>query len=268
MQTRWKGEEGTHACMHPCMLPCGVLCRVRGGSVDLRCVVLCFGFFGGDRAAKEVTEMLGASSTRSEMIAHESQKQALKGSKQGTTLWEDGAVRSTYLATMKDGQRLTMQELLFKLVVKHRNLRIVMNARVQEVLFQDTVAVGVRYRDTQTGATHEVHTARGGEVILCAGALNTPCLLLQSRLGMQRMLRRLHNKRVTPVVKSFPDVGKRILDHTVTPMVLLGFWKPSQHSITTASSAGAAGEPANSIHGYIYLTADGKLCSNPDDIPR
>jgi choline dehydrogenase-like flavoprotein len=219
----------------------------------------------GDRAAREVTEALGVSNTRSEMVADESSEQALKGDKHETSLWEDGAVRSTYLATMKDGQRLTMQELLFKLLVKHRNLRVVMNARVQEVLFQDTVAVGVRYRDTQTGTVHEVHTARGGEVVLCAGALSTPCLLLQSRLGMQRMLRRLHNKRVTPVVKSFPDVGKRIFDHTVTPMVLFGLWKPKQRNPATANTAA---EPTNSIHGYIYLTTDGRLCTNPDDIPR
>ncbi|WP_071659777.1 mycofactocin system GMC family oxidoreductase MftG [Streptomyces humi] len=85
-----------------------------------------------------------------------------------------------------------------------------------------TVLRVVVERGRATGVTVERHghrrTVRGGQVVLCAGALRSPHLLQLSGIGPRRRLEALG----VPVVKDAPAVGARFGDH---PQVVLE-WAP------------------------------------------
>ncbi|MFS7918060.1 putative (R)-mandelonitrile lyase [Helianthus anomalus] len=68
-------------------------------------------------------------------------------------------------------------------------------------------AVGVVYHDSN-GAYHEVYVKANGEVILCAGALGSPQLLLLSGLGPTSYLSSMN----IPVVLDHPFIGQFMAD--------------------------------------------------------
>lgn len=53
-----------------------------------------------------------------------------------------------------------------------------------------------------------------GELILCAGALNTPHILMHSGIGPKQQLRR-HN---IPIVSDSPNIGQNLYDHLNVPL--------------------------------------------------
>ncbi|KAK2798992.1 hypothetical protein FQN50_008619 [Emmonsiellopsis sp. PD_5] len=86
------------------------------------------------------------------------------------------------------------------------NLKILQNSWVSRILFKDQTAVGVK-ATTRSGKEHVV-SART-EVILCAGAIDTPRLMLLSGLGPREQLKPLG----IPLVKDIPGVGENLQDH-------------------------------------------------------
>ena len=85
------------------------------------------------------------------------------------------------------------------------NLRIHAGLRVERVVMAGRTACGVQARD---GAGHPLHIdAR--EVILCAGALQSPALLLHAGIGDAAALGRLG----IAVVANRPGVGRNLQDH-------------------------------------------------------
>jgi len=94
------------------------------------------------------------------------------------------------------------------------NLAVETGALVRRILFDgEKRVVGVEWeRDGM------VHTAQvGREVILCAGALETPKLLMLSGIGPAEELSRHH----IPLLVDAPSVGRNLMDH---PNVQV-FWK-------------------------------------------
>jgi len=88
---------------------------------------------------------------------------------------------------------------------RRRNLAIETHAQACRVLFEGTRAVGVAY--LKDG---EKRTARARrEVLLCAGAIQSPQLLELSGIGDARRLRELG----IPVVVDNPAVGENMSDH-------------------------------------------------------
>lgn len=85
------------------------------------------------------------------------------------------------------------------------NLRIETGAHATGIVFEGTRATGIRY--VQDGATHEARAAR--EVILAAGALQSPQLLQLSGVGRAAFLQEMG----VPVVKDLPGVGENLQDH-------------------------------------------------------
>lgn len=89
------------------------------------------------------------------------------------------------------------------------NLTILTEAHVSKVLVENDVASGI-----------VLHLASGQktvlkprkEIILCAGAVDTPRLMLHSGLGPRSQLEGLG----IPVVKDIPGVGENLLDHPET----------------------------------------------------
>jgi choline dehydrogenase len=106
---------------------------------------------------------------------------------------------------IRRGRRLSAARAYLHPVMQRPNLTVETRAHVTRVLFEGTRAVGVRYR---TGAGLTVD-ARGAEVVLCGGAINSPQVLELSGVGDASALRR-HG---IDVVHDLPGVGENMQDH-------------------------------------------------------
>jgi choline dehydrogenase len=84
------------------------------------------------------------------------------------------------------------------------NIDLKVRVRVARILFEGKRAVGVAF--VENGQSRE---ARAGEVILSAGAINSPQLLKLSGVGPRDELRALD----IPVVADIPGVGENLQDH-------------------------------------------------------
>lgn len=92
------------------------------------------------------------------------------------------------------------------LAVARPNFELRSNAWVSKVGFQHTTARDVTYTDT---ITQEEHTVSADEIVLAAGAINNPQLLMLSGVGPAEMLEPLG----IPVVLDAPQVGQNMIDH-------------------------------------------------------
>jgi len=102
------------------------------------------------------------------------------------------------------GRRLSAARAYLHPVMGRQNLTVRTRTFVTRVVFQDGRAVGV---EIARGQGREV--IRGGEVILCGGAINSPQLLQLSGVGRATDLAALG----IPVVADLPGVGDHLQDH-------------------------------------------------------
>ncbi len=110
-----------------------------------------------------------------------------------------------YQLTTSNGWRCSTATAYLKVARKRPNLRIETQAFAAGVDFEGQRAVGVRYR--QGGV---MKTARcTGEVLLCAGSIQSPQLLQLSGIGPRALL----EKHGIPVVVDAPGVGENLQDH-------------------------------------------------------
>ncbi len=108
------------------------------------------------------------------------------------------------------------------------NLRILANVLVRRVIFNGRRAVGVEVESDGV-----VRTITAGRVVLSAGALSSPGVLLRSGVGPRAAVERLG---VTPVAE-VPAVGARLLDHPGAAFFLwprAGVTSPGDPIIQTA----------------------------------
>jgi choline dehydrogenase len=113
-----------------------------------------------------------------------------------------------------DNRRISAAEAYLTPEVRARpNLRIRPRTHVRRVLFENKRACAVEVEDAQ-GRPERI---AAGAVILCAGAIATPGLLLRSGVGPDREVRRL---ACEPVLDA-PAVGRRLLDHPGTGVFVL-----------------------------------------------
>ncbi|CAL8078423.1 unnamed protein product [Prunus armeniaca] len=109
-----------------------------------------------------------------------------------------------------NGTRHASDELLNK--GDPNNLRVAVHAAVEKIIFSSNssgvTAVGVVYTDSN-GTSHRAFVRGKGEVILSAGALGTPQLLLLSGVGPESYLTSLN----ISVVASHPYVGQYLNDN-------------------------------------------------------
>ncbi|GGG07803.1 choline oxidase [Rhodococcoides trifolii] len=126
-----------------------------------------------------------------------------------------------------DGLRMsTSHAYLHPILGTRSNLEVLTDCWVSEVLIDDTLtATGVRYqRPDLTG--HDTAIARR-EVILTAGAIDTPKLLMLSGIGPSVHLREMG----IHVRVDSPGVGANLDDHVEG----LVFWEASKPMVTTSS---------------------------------
>jgi choline dehydrogenase len=110
-----------------------------------------------------------------------------------------------YQITTKSGLRASSATAFLAPAMRRRNLKVVTDAFSTRVLFEGRRAVGVDY----VRAGQKLTVRAGREVILSAGAVNSPLLLQHSGIGPGTLLRR-HG---VPVVHDMPAVGENLQDH-------------------------------------------------------
>jgi choline dehydrogenase-like flavoprotein len=103
------------------------------------------------------------------------------------------------------GQRFSAARAFLNIAAKRPNLHIVTETDVLRVEFAGTRASAIRIRDKQG----ERSVAATREVIICAGAIQTPLLLQQSGIGPAPLLQALG----IAVIVDAPDVGRNLREH-------------------------------------------------------
>lgn len=108
--------------------------------------------------------------------------------------------------TIKGGERHSAASAFLLPVIERENLHIIKHATVTNVLIENDQAKGIVF---EIGDKKLKAIARK-EVILSAGAVNSPKILMQSGIGKAEDLRKLE----IPVVKELP-VGENLHDHVM-----------------------------------------------------
>jgi choline dehydrogenase len=108
-------------------------------------------------------------------------------------------------STIRKGKRSSTSDGYLHPVENRSNLTVRTHALATRILFDGTRAVGVAYR-TENG---EQQVEAEQEVILSAGAINSPQLLMLSGIGPADVLQSLD----IHVLANLPGVGKNLQDH-------------------------------------------------------
>jgi choline dehydrogenase len=118
-------------------------------------------------------------------------------------LHQEGA--GYYQLTTHKGLRCSTAVAYLKPAKRRSNLRIETHARATRIEFEGTKAVGVRYM--QNGVSKKANCR--SEVLLCAGAIQSPQLLQLSGVGPKALLQKFG----VDVIHDSPGVGENLQDH-------------------------------------------------------
>jgi choline dehydrogenase len=128
--------------------------------------------------------------------------------------------------TTRNGRRWSTSRGYLSEALARGNVRVATDALALRILFEGKRAIGIEYE--QSGEIHQVHARR--EVLLTAGAINSPQLLLLSGIGPAAELRDLGIN----VKLDLPGVGRRLNDHPDTVVQYLCKQPVSLYPWTTA----------------------------------
>src|SRR5689334_22145982 len=104
-----------------------------------------------------------------------------------------------------DGTRVSAARAFLHPALTRANLKLLLNTNVVKLNFKGTRCVGVKIETD--GVTNDI--AANKEVILAAGSIHSPKLLMLSGVGEASALRRLG----IDVVENLPGVGENLQDH-------------------------------------------------------
>ena len=149
-----------------------------------------------------------------------------------------------YQLTIKDGKRHSTAAAFLVPILHRPNLTVTTGALVTRLLFEGTRTVGVEY--LHDGTLHQVRV--NSEVILSAGAFDSPKLLMLSGIGDAQHLQAMG----IPVVANLPGVGQNLQDHPIVPVAHEA--TQDLHAASTSSIAEA----------NLFLHTEGNLDAAPD----
>ncbi len=131
---------------------------------------------------------------------------------------------------IRDGRRQSMARSYLYPVMSRSNVTVLVNTHVDRLTVAGTKVTGVQV--TTAGGARNI--SANAEVIVCAGGINTPKLLMLSGIGDDAQLRQHGIKTVVDA----KEVGKNFQDH-----ILHGgcIWEPKEHIAHRNSAANAAG---------------------------
>jgi len=121
-----------------------------------------------------------------------------------------------YHTISRKGRRSSCSVGYLRPALRRANLHVHTEALVTRIRFEGQRASGVEYR---LGGVLHAASARC-EVLLCAGAINSPQILQRSGVGPKSLL----DRHAIPVVLDAPDVGEGLQDHFYVRTV----WKCTQ----------------------------------------
>jgi len=164
-------------------------------------------------------------------------------------------------ATIAHGARCSAARAFLDSACARANLAVLTHAHATRLLFNGNCAVGVEY--LRLGAVDQAHAS--AEVILSAGALRSPQLLMLSGIGPKAELKRLGiSARL-----DLPGVGKNLQDHLHT-RVRCEITQPLTFApLADELKAGARGDyEAHRTGGLAsnFLEAGAFLKSRPDEV--
>ncbi len=110
-----------------------------------------------------------------------------------------------YQNTMKGGFRMSSARAYLWDARKRNNVKLIKKALVQRVLFHNKQAIGVEYK--HNNQIKQISAAK--EVILAAGAINSPQILQLSGIGDANLIKQFGIK----VIHHAPAVGQNLQDH-------------------------------------------------------
>ncbi|MFD8500932.1 GMC family oxidoreductase [Amycolatopsis sp. NPDC059657] len=148
--------------------------------------------------------------------------------------------------TQKDGRRASTSTAFLHPALGRPNLTVETNVHVHRVLIENEFAVGI----VGQRLDEEITIRAEREVILAAGAYNSPQLLMHSGIGPAALLGPLG----VPVVVDQPLVGQNLQDHALIPLVFT-----HEHPVSML----AAGAPEN----FQQFMAEGRgplTCNGPE----
>ncbi|MEG4633820.1 GMC family oxidoreductase N-terminal domain-containing protein [Microcoleus sp. AR_TQ3_B6] len=149
-----------------------------------------------------------------------------------------------YQLTIKDGKRHSAAAAFLVPILDRPNLTVQTGALVTRLLFEGTRTVGLEY--LLEGTLHQVYVDR--EVILSAGAFDSPKLLMLSGIGNAEYLLSLN----IPVVADLPGVGQNLQDHLAVPVT---------HQATQDLQPALT---SNMAEAGMFLHTEGNLDAAPD----
>jgi len=162
---------------------------------------------------------------------------------------------SYYRSNVRNGFRWSSADAFLRPAQKRSNLRVLCHADVDRLIVDQSAVSGVKFRHKGQNK----HATARKEVILCAGAINSPKLLQLSGIGPADLLRRFG----IPVVRDLPEVGRGLQDHlaisyqfrTNTPTLnnTLGrmFGKLSAGVRYVLTRKGPLAVPINQVGGFV-----------------
>jgi choline dehydrogenase len=107
--------------------------------------------------------------------------------------------------TILNGRRMSAARAFLHPAAKRPNLTVLPNTMARKIVFEGTKAVGLALKDP----AGEREVRAGKEIILSAGAVETPKLLQVSGVGSGKLLRSLG----VPVIVDSPNVGQNLHEH-------------------------------------------------------
>jgi len=130
----------------------------------------------------------------------------------------------------RDGRRQSMARAYLYPVLARKNVTLLVNTHVDRLSFVGNRASGVEI----AGANGARRIQARSEVILCAGGINTPKLLMLSGIGDEAQLK---GHGIKTRVHA-PEVGQNFQDHLLHGGCI---WEPKEHIPHRNSAANAAG---------------------------
>lgn len=131
---------------------------------------------------------------------------------------------------IREGQRYSMARAYLYPVLAQKNVTLLVDTHVDRLTFTGTRTTGVEL----SGAAGRRKIQAKTEVIVCAGGINTPKLLMLSGIGPEAQLRQHGIKTLLHA----PEVGQNFQDHLLHGGCI---WEPHEHTPHRNSAANAAG---------------------------
>ena len=165
-------------------------------------------------------------------------------------LWEDGTFRGVVAVDDKGERQPTSLAYLTPEVRRRPNLKILTGHAATRLLLEGTRALGAEV-ETEGGRRFSIAARR---VVLAAGAIHSPALLLRAGIGPAEELRALG----IPVVADRRGVGRNLMEH---PSIAVATWlppgarerNPGEHheQAIWRYSSGLPGTPEGDMHAAI-----------------